>query len=136
MSPSSVTKAPITHQSHVSNFASELRISSLSLLDKTESSLRTVDAAQWENIRSNIISERTGRLVSGNAIGMVLSTAMLAFQTYDLWENNRALQFTDGKFKQLTNYLMIASAATEIAGFGRMLTKKASGKCWVRMSIY
>lgn len=124
VSPSSVTNAPITHQSHVGNFASELRISSLSLLDKTESSLRTVDAAQWENIRSNIISERTGRLVSGNAIGMVLSTAMLAFQTYDLWENNRALQFTDGKFKQLTNYLMIASAATEIAGFGRMLTKK------------
>jgi hypothetical protein len=78
-----------------------------------------------------IYKERTMRYVSGNSVGIVLSSIMLALQISDWNKNTQNLKEaigddTDARLTYSINRLMVLSAATEIAGFGRMLSIKNS----------
>ncbi|WP_312983573.1 T6SS effector BTH_I2691 family protein [Atlantibacter sp.] len=107
--------------------ASPLRVSQVSLQAEAGNLISTVSEEQLQAV----YNERTLRYASGNGVGIALSAIMLALQISDWNKNAESVNDATGNDKdaRLTysiNRLMVLSAATEIAGFGHMLTIKNS----------
>ena len=106
---------------------SPLRVSGVSLQAEAGTLISAVSDEQLQAL----YKERTMRYASGNGVGIVLSAIMLALQITDWNKNTENLKNaigndTDARLTYAINRLMVLSAATEMAGFGRMLTIKNS----------
>lgn len=83
-----------------------------------------------------ILDENARRFAGGQAIGLVLSFFMFAFQTHNLRNNLTSLNTAFGdqqseQFKAIATGLMMMGAASEVAGFGQVLMNK---KSWAILS--
>ncbi|MEY8713576.1 T6SS effector BTH_I2691 family protein [Mangrovibacter phragmitis] len=83
-----------------------------------------------------ILDENARRFAGGQAIGLVLSFFMFAFQIHNLRNNLASLNTAFGdqqsaQFKTIATGLMMMGAASEVAGFGRVLMNK---KSWAILS--
>ncbi|BET63198.1 T6SS effector BTH_I2691 family protein [Yersinia pseudotuberculosis] len=122
--PEAIVRTPLKNPNLLNHF-SDLRIASTSLRADAGSVVTPLNMPETDEV----LKERTRRYVSGNGLGMVLSAGMMWLQLRDWNENTKNLEKaigndTDASLKYYINRLMVLSAATEIAGFGRMLTIK------------
>ncbi|QCR38496.1 T6SS effector BTH_I2691 family protein [Nissabacter sp. SGAir0207] len=126
-----VSSSPLTEAGQLRHF-SELRISALSLADGVDQGTLTLSQSQTTSLlRSQ--AQMMRRIVSGNSVGMGLSSWMLLLQIGALEANHQALEQAIGndskaRLALLSNVTMVVSAAVEGAGFLRTL---AMAKPWV-----
>ncbi|AJJ05494.1 MULTISPECIES: T6SS effector BTH_I2691 family protein [Yersinia] len=122
--PEAIVRTPLKNPNLLNHF-SDLRIASTSLRADAGSVVTPLNMPETDEV----LKERTRRYASGNGLGMVLSAGMMWLQLRDWNENAKNLEKaigndTDASLKYYINRLMVLSAATEIAGFSRMLTIK------------
>ncbi|AIN14651.1 T6SS effector BTH_I2691 family protein [Yersinia pseudotuberculosis] len=122
--PEAIARTPLKNPNLLNHF-SDLRIASTSLRADAGSVVTPLNMPETDEV----LKERTRRYASGNGLGMVLSAGMMWLQLRDWNENAKNLEKaigndTDASLKYYINRLMVLSAATEIAGFSRMLTIK------------
>ena len=103
---------------------SDLRVSSVALKGDTG-----IPAATPESL----LTERNRRFLSGNSVGLILSSLMLGLQIASWQQNTDNMEqavknHTDASMALAINRLMVLSATAEIGGFSHMMITRLSWK--------
>lgn len=103
---------------------SGLRVSSVALKGDTGVPTATPES---------LLTERNRRFLSGNSVGLILSSLMLGLQIASWQQNTDNMEqavkdHTDTSMKLAINRLMVLSATAEIGGFSHMMITRLSWK--------